>query len=186
VRAEARADQAGEGASADLPGRATIDLAVGQLVRISDSSNSVDLIALPRSHSRGDLLVHLRDHDLIALGAFIDTSRLPFGADAHLRNWVRVLNRVIKMDPKLIVPMRGPVVKKRDVGIQRDSLAWLRGRIDIAFRESIPLEKIPEFVLESEELERFFDVENAVYDLRGMILNGIEEARAQRRKRGLE
>jgi hypothetical protein len=78
------------------------------------------------------------------------------------------------------------VLENQDIRDRRDSLAWLRGTIDLAFVDLVPPQEIPDWVLASEDFSHFFDPSTNLYDLRSLIEVGVEEARARRKKHGLE
>jgi hypothetical protein len=99
---------------------------------------------------------------------------------------VSALNYLAKIRPAIAVPLRGAPVDVRGIRLARESLAWLRGQVELAFIDAVPSDRIPDRVLASEEISRYFQPDQSPSFVRGVIAQAVEEAIEQRRKRGIE
>ena len=121
-----------------------------------DARNGVELLPFTASHSAGDMAVYLPGSDIFFAGAVAFPDRSPYGRDADTGIWVEALNHLIRQGPRIVVPMRGSVQDVASLRLQRNSLAWLRGKIAEGMIDRLPIDEIRERVLEAEDIaERF-------------------------------
>jgi len=111
---------------------------------------TLELIHL-RGHTRGDLVVHLPEERLLASGDLLDA--LPFGGHGYPRAWLEALDRLLRLDPRTIVPGHGPVFEGTDQIRQvRELLSELVAQAKGAVRRDEPLEAARERMMESPEM----------------------------------
>ena len=146
----------------------------------------VRVIAVGRAHSRGDLVVEVTSAKVISGGSVLFTDRNPFPGDASLAGWVSLLNTFIEGEFETFVPLVGAPLDKNQLRATRDTLAWVRGEIETLFNERVSPDDMPARILASPRAAQFFNVEANPSFLADAVRVGIAEARAQRRKFGLE
>lgn len=151
---------------------------------LDDPVNPVLLSPLPEAHSRGDILVTLKQHSLMHVGGLLATDRNPWAGDADVGGWLTALNGILKQNPAMIVGVRGAMVDTSAIRRQRDGLAWIRGQVEATFIDRLPREAVVPHVLAAEGLERHFDVTAQPSFVGALIERSLEESLAQRRKRG--
>jgi glyoxylase-like metal-dependent hydrolase (beta-lactamase superfamily II) len=163
-----------------LPG-----MVIHSRVELEDPVNEVELLPLLHAHSRSDMMVLLPNQNILYCGAVLFPDRNPYGGDASVGGWLSTLNHIAKMNPALAIPLRGEPLDTRRVRVERDALAWLRGQIDLGFVNRIDPERMTDWVLDSEDVSRHFDVEASPAFARGVIDRALEETIRDRKKRGL-
>jgi len=94
----------------------------------------VDYIHLPRAHTDGDVVVHLKDADILVAGDIVSVGAYPI-LDYATGGWIGemckacdALLEIAGPDTK-IVPGSGPVVGKDHLQAQRDMLVAVRERL---------------------------------------------------------
>lgn len=177
--AEARA-QAGD--AWVEPPRRRADVVVYEKVVLTDARQPVELLALPRSHSPGDMLVRLSEPNLLHVGALLDAN--PYAADANLDRWIVILNGLAREGTSGFITLRGPLLTVEDLRRQRDAMAWLVGQVEYGFVDRPPIDELRRDVLEAPGTSERFDTDSAGSFLPLLVDRAIEEAAASRRKRG--
>jgi len=182
--AEARRRSASPGAWTEPPRRSPTLVLHGR-TRLDDARIPVELLPLPRAHTTGDMLVQLPVENIIYGGAVVFADRNPFASGGHIGGWLTALNNIAKTAPAAVIPLRGPILDARETRVLRDSFAWLRGRVDLGFIDGLLAPELPNWLLESEELGRHFDLEARPSFVTSVIDQAVAEAVEARRKRGL-
>lgn len=167
------------------PSRRPPELVLHARTELEDPVNEVELLPLGHSHTAGDLLVFLPNQNVYFAGALTFPDGNPYGVGANVGGWLSTLNYLVKSGAALFIPLRGEPLDARGVRRSRDAFAWLRGQVELGFIEQVTPERIPGWVLESEDLASHFDTAASPSFLRGLIEQVVEEALQQRRKRGL-
>jgi glyoxylase-like metal-dependent hydrolase (beta-lactamase superfamily II) len=156
--------------------------------RLEDPKHTVQVLpiqAVP-AHSAGDTLVWLRKEGIVAVGDLIAPARGLWGNGANLGNWIAVLNAIVSDGPKIVVPLHGASTNAQELRLTRDTLAWVRGSVQQAFMDRVPTGIIPEKILASEDLVRYFDASVPRPILRGLFEQSVREALEWRQKHGFD
>ena len=156
--------------------------------RLEDPKHTVQVLpiqALP-AHSAGDTLVWLRKEGIVAIGDLIAPARGLWGNGANLGNWIGVLNSIVSEKPKIVVPLHGAPTDAQELRLTRDALSWVRGSVQQAFMDRVPTGIIPEKILASEDLVRYFDASVPRPILRGLFEQSVREALEWRQKHGFD
>jgi glyoxylase-like metal-dependent hydrolase (beta-lactamase superfamily II) len=93
----------------------------------------IELLWFGYGNTRGDLVVHLPARGIVASGDLV-VAPIPFGFNSHPASWVKVLDSLLALKPKTLVPGHGPVM--RDLGYVRSVRDWL-ARIDRETRAAV-------------------------------------------------
>jgi glyoxylase-like metal-dependent hydrolase (beta-lactamase superfamily II) len=83
------------------------------------------------SHTPEDLVVHVPALGLLYVGDLMFRGRLPFVGQADSGGWIRALNRMLALQPKVVVPGHGAASTdpQADLALTRDYLQYLRDRM---------------------------------------------------------
>jgi glyoxylase-like metal-dependent hydrolase (beta-lactamase superfamily II) len=152
---------------------------------LEDSVNEVELLPLAPAHTNSDMMVLLPNQNILYCGAVLFADRNPYARDADVGGWLSTLNHIAKLSPAVAIPLRGESLDARQVRALRDALAWVRGKIDLGFVDRIAPEQMTDWVLESEEASKYFDLEASPSFVSTVIDRALEETIKQRKKRGL-
>jgi glyoxylase-like metal-dependent hydrolase (beta-lactamase superfamily II) len=99
---------------------------VRQRMTLGQGPDRIELFWFGYGNTRGDLITYLPAHGILATGDLIDAP-IPLAFNSYPTSWTRVLDSVMALKPKVIVPGHGPVM--RDVSYVRSVRGWL-SRID--------------------------------------------------------
>ena len=77
-----------------------------------------------KAHTDGDIVVYLPDQKVIFAGDIVFDGRLPFLGSGNSRTWIKCLDRILDIDPDILLPGHGkPMLTK---GRIRDRVRWTR------------------------------------------------------------
>ena len=77
----------------------------GKRVRWLDENND-----FTPSDTRGDQVVHIPSEGIVATGDLV-VHPVPFGFNSYPREWIAVLDSIVRLRPRAIVPGHGPVMR---------------------------------------------------------------------------
>jgi cyclase len=92
--------------------------------RIGDKS--VHLIEVGPAHTKGDVLVHVPDDGVVFTGDILFIDGTPIMWEGPVENWIRACDRIIEMQPRVIVPGHGPLTDVDGVRAVKNYLAYVR------------------------------------------------------------
>ena len=97
----------------------------GELVqRVGDKT--VHLIEVGPAHTRGDVLVHVPDDGAVFTGDILFIDGTPIIWEGPVGNWIQACDRIIEMNPRIIVPGHGPLTDIQGVARMREYLVYIR------------------------------------------------------------
>jgi glyoxylase-like metal-dependent hydrolase (beta-lactamase superfamily II) len=181
--AEAR-ELSGDPESWQPPERVSPTLVVTARTVLDDPKHPVDLRPISTAHSPGDMLLILPTAEIVYAGALLPIDRNPYSEDANIGGWIGVLNRISRMAPSLVVPLRGPAVEPPELRRRRDGFAWLRGQIEECFINQINPYRMPHHILALPDAAKHFDLEAEPSFLEDMVMKSAMEGVEHRKKRG--
>lgn len=120
-RSEGRVEQADRLAAAKLvaPNEVFTDG-----VALDLGGRSVSLIHPGLGHTDHDVIVHVPDAGVVFAGDLVEQGAPPsVGQDAHVDHWPIALDRLLALEPTVVVPGHGDPVDAEFVRRQRDELA---------------------------------------------------------------
>jgi glyoxylase-like metal-dependent hydrolase (beta-lactamase superfamily II) len=85
------------------------NIAVDSELRLADAEPVVSIIHLGPAHTRGDVVVHLPDLRVLALGDLIEDG-FPYLGDGSPAGWADALYRASKLDADVFLGAHGPVL----------------------------------------------------------------------------
>jgi glyoxylase-like metal-dependent hydrolase (beta-lactamase superfamily II) len=102
-----------------------------------------DLIHLGPAHSPEDLVVVIREEQLVFSGDLIFTGRIPFVGEADSKRWLATMDRLLALKPTVMVPGHGKVSTDpaSDLALTRDYLLYLRATMGKAVEDFVPFDE---------------------------------------------
>jgi glyoxylase-like metal-dependent hydrolase (beta-lactamase superfamily II) len=153
---------------------------------LADGRNPVTVAPTVGAHTPADLIVRLEGHRIVYLGPLLFIDRNPFARDGNVGAWLGLLNSISTGETERFVPLVGPVVDRMELRRRRDSLAWVRGQVEMAFVDLVAKDEIPAHILSRPEIGTYFDVDADPSFVSTVVERALAEAVEQRRKRGLK
>lgn len=95
------------------------------------------------AHTSEDLVVFDEQTHVLFAGDIVFRGRIPFVGQADSGRWIQALDRMLELEPRLVVPGHGPVSTEpaRDLTLTRDYLVFLRNAMGQAARDMEPFEE---------------------------------------------
>lgn len=95
------------------------------------------------AHSPEDLVMFAQEDGVLFTGDLIFKGRVPFIGDADSRLWLNALDRLIAMQPKVLVPGHGGASDDPigDLTLTRDYLKYVREQMGRAVAELLPFDE---------------------------------------------
>lgn len=101
------------------------------------------LLYLGRGHTNGDLLVYFPSEKTIHMGDLLFNSIIPvidFQGGSSTENWIKILEKVEKMDVETIIPGHGDIGNKSILKAQAEYLKALREEVKKLIDDGLSLE----------------------------------------------
>jgi glyoxylase-like metal-dependent hydrolase (beta-lactamase superfamily II) len=94
------------------------------------------------AHSAEDLAMMVKEDGVLYAGDLVFRGRVPFVGDADSRSWIAALDKLIALEPKVLVPGHGAVSRdaRADLVFTRDYLVFLREQMGRAVRDFVPFD----------------------------------------------
>jgi glyoxylase-like metal-dependent hydrolase (beta-lactamase superfamily II) len=101
-----------------------------------------DLVYMGPAHAPDDLVVIVREDQVLFSGDILFSGRIPFVGNADTRRWLATMDRLIALGPKTMVPGHGAVSRDpvAELALTRDYLRHLRATMGRAVEEMLPFE----------------------------------------------
>lgn len=95
------------------------------------------------AHSREDMVMMVKEDQVLYAGDLVFLGRIPFVGDADSKAWIAALDRLIDLKPRVLVPGHGGLTKtpKADLVFTRNYLQYLRAQLSQYARNLIPFEQ---------------------------------------------
>jgi cyclase len=92
-------------------------------VRVGD--RAVQLLELGPAHTRGDVAVHLPDARVLFTGDLVFHGGHPIVWAGPVQQWISACDRMLALEPDVVVPGHGPLGDRACIEAQRGYFAWL-------------------------------------------------------------
>ncbi|MCD6380004.1 MBL fold metallo-hydrolase [bacterium] len=104
------------------------DSTMGDRLTLDLGSTVVILNYFGPAHTEGDCIVSIDDGEIIFTGGILSKGYHPNLGDpgADFDNWLKVLERLKKMNPEYLVPGEGKICEKEDIELEREYIVTLR------------------------------------------------------------
>ena len=95
------------------------------------------------AHTPEDLMMMVEEDGVLFVGDLMMTGRIPYVADADVSAWIRSIDRVLALKPKVVVGGHGPYSTDAvaDLTTTRDYLVYLKEKLSAAFEEGLGFEE---------------------------------------------
>lgn len=101
-------------------------------LRVGD--RAVDLLEVGPAHTAGDVIVHVPDARTVFTGDILFVEGTPIVWEGPVANWLAACDRILALEPEVVVPGHGPITDRRGVEAVRAYLAHVtreaRARFD--------------------------------------------------------
>ena len=96
------------------------------------------------AHTPEDVVVFVPQLGVLFVGDLFFQGRIPFVGQADSRLWIQALNRLMKYQPKIVIPGHGPASTNPmvDMAMTRDYLLYLRKTMGEAAKNMEPFEEV--------------------------------------------
>ena len=96
------------------------------------------------AHTAEDVVVFVPQLGVLFAGDLFFQGRIPFVGQADSRLWIQALNRLMKYQPKIVIPGHGPASTNPmvDITMTRDYLLYLRKTMGEAAKNMEPFEEV--------------------------------------------
>ena len=96
------------------------------------------------AHTPEDVVVFVPQLGVLFAGDLFFQGRIPFVGQADSRLWIQALNRLMKYQPKIVIPGHGPasINPMVDMTMTRDYLLYLRKTMGEAAKNTEPFEEV--------------------------------------------
>jgi glyoxylase-like metal-dependent hydrolase (beta-lactamase superfamily II) len=103
----------------------------------------LELLHAGPSHTPEDLVIFLPREKVLFVGDLVFRARIPFVGQADSRQWIKALDLLLALEPRVIVPGHGPVSNqaREDMALTRDYLVFLRNAMGKAARNMEPFDQ---------------------------------------------
>ncbi len=118
------------------------DRYVGAEARFTLGGMTFHLLHAGPAHTPEDLMMLVEPSGVLFVGDLMFTGRIPFVADADVTAWIRAIDRVLRMNPRIVVGGHGPASNNAvdDLSLTRDYLVFLKEKVAAAFEEGLDFE----------------------------------------------
>ncbi len=133
----------------------------------------VELLYVGPAHTAGDVIVHLPKQRVVFTGDILFRLCTPIGWEGTTDQWLAALDRIVALDPEVIVPGHGPICGVEGPREMRAYLEYVRDESKRSFEAGLPaLEAARKIDLGpyadwTEPQRLVFNVERAYRELRG-------------------
>jgi cyclase len=86
---------------------------------------AVELIELGPAHTAGDVIVHVPDAGVLFAGDLVFHGIQPVIWAGPVQRWIDACDRMLALEPAIVVPGHGPLSDTACIREQRDHLEWL-------------------------------------------------------------
>jgi glyoxylase-like metal-dependent hydrolase (beta-lactamase superfamily II) len=95
------------------------------------------------AHSDEDMAMLVKEDGVLYAGDLVFKGRVPFVGDADSKAWLAALDKLIALQPRVMVPGHGGVSNKplADLTLTRDYLNYLRASMGKAVNDLVPFEE---------------------------------------------
>ncbi len=93
---------------------------------LSLDGTTVELLYVGPAHTIGDVIVHVPERRIVFAGDVLFRLCTPIGWEGTFANWAAALDRIIELDPEVIVPGHGPPCGVEGPREMKEYLAYVR------------------------------------------------------------
>lgn len=99
----------------------------------------VSLVHVGPAHTAGDVIVHLPDEGVVFTGDILFRLCTPIGWEGTYDQWIAALDKIVELDPRVVVPGHGPICGVEGPKEMRAYLEYVRSEAKPLFEQGLPL-----------------------------------------------
>ena len=122
------------------------------------------VLMLGPAHTQGDSVVFVPDEGVLYAGDLLFIGGTPITWAGPVSNWITACDRMLALEPEIVVPGHGPVVAAHDINRVRDYLVWVQAGASARYERGMS----PEDAVRDINLGRFAEL-----DERGRIAQNV-------------
>jgi cyclase len=122
------------------------------------------VLMLGPAHPQGDSVVFVPDEGVLDAGDLLFIGGTPITWAGPVSNWMTACDRMLALEPEIVVPGHGPVVVADDINRVRDYLVWVQAEASARYERGMS----PEDAVRDINLGRFAEL-----DERGRIAQNV-------------
>ncbi len=122
------------------------------------------VLMLGPAHPQGDSVVFVPDEGVLDAGDLLFIGGTPITWAGPVSNWITACDRMLALEPEIVVPGHGPVVVADDINRVRDYLVWVQAEASARYERGMS----PEDAVRDINLGRFAEL-----DERGRIAQNV-------------
>jgi cyclase len=123
----------------------------GGELTLSVAGREVRLIEVGPAHTPGDLIVHVPDASIVFAADVLFVGVAPIMWAGPTAGWVAALDRILELNPDVVVPGHGPVSDQSEVEVLRDYLEWVEAQARPRLAEGGSVPEVARELLRSDE-----------------------------------
>ena len=97
----------------------------------------VELVYLGPAHTAGDVVVFLPEERVLFTGDLLFRQCTPIGWDGTFEGWMLAMDRMLQMEPEVVVPGHGPLTDVAGLREFRAYLEFVKGESESAFERGL-------------------------------------------------
>ncbi|MFN3813351.1 MAG: MBL fold metallo-hydrolase [Aquificaceae bacterium] len=100
-----------------------------------------------RAHTNGDIVMYMPSRRILFAGDLVFGGRVPFLGSGNSKTWIDCLNKIMQMEPEILLPGHGPHLKgkediKKQVAWTKSYIENLRRTVKRMYEEGFDIEKV--------------------------------------------
>ena len=102
-----------------------------------------DVLYVGPAHAPDDVMIVVRQEQVVFSGDVVVSGRVPFVGQADSRQWLRAIDRLLPINPRLVVTGHGPMSHDpaRDLTFTGEYLLYLRRAMGQAVADLVPFDE---------------------------------------------
>ncbi len=126
-----------------VPADRWLDFSGGKTIPFTMGGMHFQLIDVSGAHSDDDIMMYVQEDEVLFAGDLYFTGRIPFVGDADSKTWLKALDSMLDVNPKVVVPGHGVSSTKpqEDMELTRKYLLYLRQEMGAAVEDMMDFEE---------------------------------------------
>jgi len=86
------------------------DIAIDSEAIIDLETEVMEIKQVCKGHTKGDIIIYIPKENVLVVGDLIFDERVPFLGSGNSKSWIKCIDEIIKLKPKLVLPGHGTVL----------------------------------------------------------------------------
>ncbi|WP_461831856.1 MBL fold metallo-hydrolase [Aquifex sp.] len=107
-----------------LPPSITLTKSLNIYLKVGKDYRKFEVMHLCKGHTNGDIVVYIPDEKILFSGDIVFDGRLPFLGSGNSGTWIKCLDEILEMEPKVLLPGHGnPLIGKEKI---KKAVLWTK------------------------------------------------------------